>query len=149
GAEGYAVIDLQPGMADFLDQAKLYEDLLTRPGVGLALDPAWKMAAGQQPGAQVGTVGAAAVNRAIEWRADPTRDPGGTTTQGRPEAAGVLHADGHGPRGEKMETWDLLRRGLPTDIRMAWKNFYDEDTPTFTPEETMEVSPRPWFVSYQ
>src|SRR5699024_12475743 len=67
----------------------------------------------------------------------------------RPAVAVVLHADGHGTRGEKMETWDLLRRGLPTDIRMAWKNFYDEDTPTFTPEETMEVSPRPWFVSYQ
>mgnify|MGYP006981339232 FL=1 len=32
---------------------------------------------------------------------------------------------------------------------MAWKNFYDEDTPTFTPEETMAVDPKPWFVSYQ
>jgi hypothetical protein len=32
---------------------------------------------------------------------------------------------------------------------MAWKNFYDEDTPTFTPEQTMEVDPAPWFVSYQ
>ena len=168
GAEGYAVIDLQPGMADFLDQAKLYEDLLTRPGVGLALDPEWKMAPGQQPGAQVGTVGADEINRVIEWLADLTRDTGGPQKllilhqfnlamisdreqidTSRPEVAVVLHADGHGTRGEKMETWDLLRRGLPTDIRMAWKNFYDEDTPTFTPEETMEVSPRPWFVSYQ
>src|SRR5699024_8722099 len=77
GAEGYAVIDLQPGMADFLDQAKLYEDLLTRPGVGLALDPEWKMAPGQQPGAQVGTVGADEINRVIEWLADLTRDTGG------------------------------------------------------------------------
>ena len=24
-----------------------------------------------------------------------------------------------------------------------------EDTPTFTPEETFEVEPKPWFVSYQ
>ena len=33
---------------------------------------------------------------------------------------------------------------------MAWKNFFDEDFPTFTPEQTYrDVNPRPWFVSYQ
>ena len=30
-----------------------------------------------------------------------------------------------------------------------YKNFIDEDTPTFTPQETFEVEPKPWFVSYQ
>ena len=67
----------------------------------------------------------------------------------RPEVSIVLHADGHGTPDLKMETWDVLRSGLPSGIRMAWKNFYDEDTPTFTPEQTMAVEPRPWFVSYQ
>ena len=67
----------------------------------------------------------------------------------RPELAISLHADGHGTPEMKFETWDVLRSGLPSDIWMAWKNFYDEDTPTFTPEQTMDVEPRPWFVSYQ
>jgi hypothetical protein len=31
----------------------------------------------------------------------------------------------------------------------GWKNFYDEDQPTFTPGETVEVAPSPRFISYQ
>ena len=167
-AGGYAVIDLQPGMADMVDQAKIFEDLLRRPGVGLALDPEWKLKPGQQPGAQIGSVDAEEINRVIHWLADLTRDSGGPQKllilhqfsmamisnrdridTSRPEVAIALHADGHGTPQLKMETWDVLRSGLSPDIWMAWKNFYDEDTPTFTPEQTMAVRPRPWFVSYQ
>ncbi|WP_314034181.1 hypothetical protein [Dietzia sp. CH92] len=168
GAGGYAVIDLQPGMADMVDQAKIFEDMLRRPGVGLALDPEWKLEPGQRPGAQIGSVDAEEINRVIHWLADLTRDSGGPQKllilhqfslamisnredidTSRPEVAIALHADGHGTPDLKMETWDVLRAGLSPDIRMAWKNFYDEDTPTFTPEQTMAVTPRPWFVSYQ
>lgn len=167
-AGGYAVIDLQPGMADMVDQAEIFEDLLKRPGVGLALDPEWKLEPGQQPGAQIGAVDAEEINRVIDWLADLTRDTGGPQKllilhqfstamitnrdkidTSRPELAIALHADGHGTPDLKLETWGVLREGLSPDIWMAWKNFYDEDTPTFTPEETMAVEPRPWFVSYQ
>jgi len=37
----YVILDLQPGRADFLDQAHRYTDLLRLPGVGLALDTEW------------------------------------------------------------------------------------------------------------
>ncbi|KAA0919489.1 hypothetical protein [Dietzia sp. ANT_WB102] len=167
-AGGYAVIDLQPGMADMLDQAKIFTELLKRPGVGLALDPEWKLEPGQQPGAQIGSVDAEEINRVSDWLADLTRDSGGPQKllilhqfsmdmitnrdkidTSRPEVAISLHADGHGTPDLKMETWDVLRQGLSPNIWMAWKNFYDEDTPTFTPEQTMAVQPRPWFVSYQ
>ena len=44
----------------------------------------------------------------------------------------------------------MLRQGLDPNFFMAWKNFIDEDFPTFTPEQTyQDVEPRPWFVSYQ
>ena len=44
----YVVLDLQPGRASLLAQAKRYRSLLIRPpNVGLALDPEWKL----QPGA--------------------------------------------------------------------------------------------------
>jgi hypothetical protein len=167
-AGGYAVIDLQPGMADLLDQAKLFEELLTRPNVGLALDPEWKLEPGQQPGAQIGSASADEINRVTRWLADLTRDTGGPQKllilhqfsmamitdrdridTSRPEVAISLHADGHGTPDLKLETWEVLQQGLSQDIWMAWKNFYDEDTPTFTPEQTMAVEPRPWFVSYQ
>ena len=165
---GYAVIDLQPGMADLLDQAKPFADLLKRPNVGLALDPEWKMEPGQRPAEQVGSADAEEINRVITWLADLTRDSGGPQKllilhqfnlqmitnrdridTSRPELAIALHADGHGTPDLKMGTWNVLRKDLDPKIWMAWKNFYDEDTPTFTPEQTMAVEPRPWFVSYQ
>lgn len=167
-AGGYAVIDLQPGRATFLEQAKLYENLLKRPNVGLALDAEWKLGPDELPAEQVGHAEAAEINETIEWLAglvkennlpqkafvlhqfqvQMLRDREKIDTD-RPELAYVLHADGHGFEEQKMETWNVLRQGLSPNFFMAWKNFYDEDQPMFTPEQTYKVQPRPWFVSYQ
>lgn len=168
-AGGYAVLDLQPGRANFLEQAKLYEELLKRPNVGLALDPEWKIGPDEQPMTRVGSVEASEVNEVAQWLADLVaenelpqkafvlhqfqvqmiRDRSQIDTT-HPELAFVLHADGHGAPGDKYATWDMLRQDLSDDYFMAWKNFYDEDFPTFTPQQTYEdVNPRPWFVSYQ
>ena len=73
----------------------------------------------------------------------------GNVDVSHPELAYVLHADGHGDPGQKFGTWNMLREGLQPEFFLAWKNFYDEDTPMFTPEQTLEVEPRPWFISYQ
>jgi hypothetical protein len=32
---------------------------------------------------------------------------------------------------------------------MGWKNFYDEDHPMLTPEQTMAYEPKPVMISYQ
>jgi hypothetical protein len=165
----YVVLDLQPGTTDFLAQAQRYEELLKRPHVGLALDPEWRLSPGQRHMEQIGSVDATEVNRVATWLADLTRDNNlpqkvfmlhqfslamvGNRPQvdtGRSELAMVVHADGHGDPGQKMETWNALRADLPANIWMGWKNFLDEDTPTFTPAQTFnDVAPKPWFVSYQ
>ncbi|ANE03832.1 cell wall-binding repeat-containing protein [Corynebacterium crudilactis] len=168
-AGGYAVLDLQPGRANFLEQAKRYENLLKRPNVGLALDPEWKIGPDEQPMMRVGSAEAAEINEVSQWLADlvaenklpqkafvlhqfqtqmlQNREQIDTS---HPELAFVLHADGHGAPGDKYATWNMLREGLSPDFFMAWKNFYDEDFPTFTPQQTYEeIDPRPWFVSYQ
>ncbi|WP_055178040.1 hypothetical protein [Corynebacterium lowii] len=167
-AGGYAVLDLQAGRANFLDQAKRYEDLLKRPNVGLALDPEWRIGAEEEPLSRVGSVEAEEVNAVADWLATLTkennlpqksfvlhqfqlqmlRDRENIRTD-HPELAYVLHADGHGVSEEKFDTWNVMRQGLSPDWFMAWKNFFDEDTPMFTPEQTYAVEPRPWFVSYQ
>ncbi|MGB7449150.1 MAG: hypothetical protein WA892_08495 [Ornithinimicrobium sp.] len=73
GEEGvYVVLDLQPGRANFLDQAKIYEELLRMPHVGLALDPEWRLAPGEEPLGQIGHVEADEVNSVITWLADLT-----------------------------------------------------------------------------
>ncbi|MGW6174865.1 hypothetical protein ACWF5H_15360 [Arthrobacter sp. NPDC055138] len=165
----YVVLDLQPGRSDFLAQAKLYADLLKEPHVGLALDPEWRLGKGERHMEQIGSVSAAEINKVSDWLANLTRKNSlpqkvlilhqfqyrmisdrHKLETGHPELAMVLHADGHGNPGQKMETWRALREDLPKNIRMGWKNFYDEDTPTFSPERTYtEVEPAPWFVSYQ
>ena len=164
----YVVLDLQPGTTDFLTQAKLYEELLTAPHVGLALDAEWRLEPGQKHLAQIGSVTAAEINEVSTWLADLTAEHDlpqkvlvlhqfnlsmisdrQDVDTSRPELAITLHADGHGNREDKLATWNALQQDLPGGISMAWKNFIDEDTPMFTPEETYELEPRPWFVSYQ
>ena len=40
-------------------------------------------------------------------------------------------------------------RSEPGDVQ-GWKNFYDEDTPTLSPEQTMsQVVPTPDLVTYE
>lgn len=164
----YVVLDLQPGHADFLTQAKIYEDLLKRPNVGLALDPEWRLSEGQVHMEQIGSVSAAEINETTEWLAELTEENDlpqkmvilhqfrQSMIRGReqvntnhPELAMVLHADGHGTAQDKLATWDLLQEDLPEDMYMAWKNFYRQDEPLFSPQQTYEVEPKPWFVSYQ
>ncbi|MDK8767274.1 hypothetical protein QP932_01980 [Corynebacterium freneyi] len=167
-AGGYVIIDLQPGRADFVDQAKYYEELLKLPNVGLALDPEWKLTPDGLPNVAVGHVQAEEVNRVIDYLADLTAENNlpqkvlmlhqfqlqmlrdrETLDLSRPELAVVLHADGHGTPEQKFETWNVMRQDLQPEIFMAWKNFIDEDQPMFTPEQTMDIEPRPWIVTYQ
>jgi voltage-gated potassium channel Kch len=164
----YVVLDLQPGRTDFLTQAKRYEELLARPYVGLALDPEWRLQPDQRHLDQIGSVTAAEVNTVVTWLADLTRahklpqkllmlhqfqlqmigDRGSVDTS-RDELAVLIHADGFGSPGAKFETWNLMHDSPPPNVWWGWKNFIDEDSPTFTPAETMAIEPRPLFVSYQ
>jgi hypothetical protein len=165
----YVVLDLQPGRSDFLSQAKLYTDLLARPNVGLALDPEWRLGPGQKHRVQVGSVDVAEINRVSGWLADLTRDHGlpqkllmlhqfrtamirnraGLVTD-RDGLSVVIQADGFGTSAEKVETWTALHEAPPAGITWGWKNFVDEDRPTYTPAQTLAVGPTtPVFVSYQ
>ncbi|EZP40918.1 MULTISPECIES: hypothetical protein [Micrococcus] len=163
----HVILDLQPGFADFLTQAREFEDLLSEPHVGLALDPEWRLRPGQMHMEDIGQVTAAEVNETSQWLAElVAREELPekilmlhqfrlTMIEERPDIvdrdglALVLHADGHGHPALKMNTWEWLLKDLPEHWWMGWKNFLDEDTPMFTPAETMAVEPRPWFVSFQ
>ena len=164
----YVVLDLQPGRTDFLTQAKLYADLLARPNVGLALDPEWRLAPGQVHRVQIGSVGAAEINSVVTWLADLTRARGlpqkllmlhqfrvatiadrARVDTGRDEVAVLVHADGFGTPPLKLATWNALRAAPLPGAYWGWKDFIDEDHPTFTPRQTLQVSPDIRFVSYQ
>lgn len=164
----YVVIDLQPGRSDFLTQAQQYRELLLEPHVGLALDPEWRLEPDQVHLRQVGSVDAAEIETVADWLAALVRenalpqkllvlhqfqqrmirDRPALDAQ-RDELAMLVQMDGNGAPGDKLATWDALKQDAPDGLRFGWKNFYDEDTPTMSPESTMSNTPTPWWVSYQ
>ncbi len=165
----YVVIDLQPGRTDFVTQAERYRPLLEQPHVGLALDPEWRLLPNQVHLTQIGSVSIDEVNRVVTWLADLTREkrlpqkllvlhqfrvdmiPGRESVDlSRDELSVMVHADGQGSQPAKQDTWRVLRGVGPEGLTWGWKNFYDEDVPMLTPEETIaQVSPRPQLVTYQ
>ncbi|HET8682601.1 MAG TPA: hypothetical protein VFM54_12115 [Micromonosporaceae bacterium] len=164
----YVVLDLQPGRTDFLTQAKRYAELLREPHVGLALDPEWRLKPDQRHMVQIGSVSAEEVNATAAWLAQLTREHKlpqkvlllhqfrvdmitnrKSVNTRHDELAVVVHADGFGTPGQKLDTWHAIRAGSPPNVWWGWKNFYDEDQPTFTPGQTVAVKPAPVFISYQ
>jgi hypothetical protein len=164
----YVVLDLQPGRTDFVTQAQAYEELLVLPHVGLALDPEWRLAPDQVHLRQIGTVDASEITAVADWLAALVRDRAlpqkllllhqfqqrmitnrQTLDAQRDELALLVQMDGDGSPGEKLATWQALLADAPPGLLFGWKNFYDEDTPTLSPEQTLAVAPTPWWVSYQ
>jgi hypothetical protein len=162
------VLDLQPGRADLLDQARRYRELLRRPYVGLAVDPEWKLGPRQRPLGQIGSIGAAEINRTSAWLAQLVHDEGlpqklfvvhqfrlsmvrhEERLRTHPaELAVLVHMDGQGGSAQKLATWRSVKAARPARTRLGWKNFFDEDHPMFTPEQTMARRPRPVMISYQ
>lgn len=164
----YVVLDLQPGRSDFLTQAKLYTDLLRLPGVGLALDPEWRLGPDQIPLEQIGGVDAQEINSVITWLADLTTaehlpqkllilhqfklsmiGSEQTLNRSRQQVSLLIQMDGQGPPELKDQTWAAVTAAAPPGIPFGWKNFYRNDTPTATPEQTMNKKPTPLLISYE
>ena len=164
----YVILDLQAGRASLLAQAESYQSLLELPGVGLALDPEWKLAPGQLPLKQIGSVSSSEVNSVVTWLAALTaryrlpqkvlvlhqfslsmiRGEQQLDTRNK-DLAIVIHMDGQGSTAAKRQTWQAITRAAPAGVFFGWKNFFVEDHPLMTPRQTMARIPRLSMVSYQ
>jgi hypothetical protein len=164
----YVILDLQPGRANLLAQAKLYKPLLRMPDVGLALDPEWKLQPGQRPLQQIGSVSSTEINSVIHWLAALTaryRLPqkllvlhqfrlamieGESKLDTREQdLAIVIHMDGQGSPADKVNTWDAVTAAAPPGVYFGWKDFFVKDHPMLDPTETMNRNPQPVMISYQ
>ncbi len=168
-AEGlYVILDLQPGRANMLDQAKNYQTLLKYPNVGLAVDPEWKLLPNQLPMKQIGQANVAEINSVADWLATFTRENKlpqkafvvhqfqTRMIVGREnlhtdhdELSVIIHVDGSGAPGDKYTTYRQITTRPPANVSWGWKNFIDEDHPMLSPQQTMQVSPHPTMISYQ
>ena len=164
----YVILDLQPGRASLLAQARRYRSLLRLPDVGLALDPEWKLQPGQLPLHQIGGVSITEVNRVIRWLAGLTaryRLPqkllvlhqfrlsmigNEQRLDTRHEDLAILiHMDGQGTPANKQQTWEAVVRAAPAGVFFGWKDFYVKDHPMLGPRQTIERTPRLSMISYQ
>jgi hypothetical protein len=169
GEQGvYVILDLQPGRTDFLTQAKIYEEFIRLPHVGLAIDPEWRLGPDQVHLRQIGSVDASEINEVAEWMAGIVREealpqkmlllhqftngmiPNRQIVELHPELAIVVQMDGQGTLADKYGTWGALTT-QPDSGRYwwGWKNFYDEDVPMATPPEVLDLAPVVFYVSFQ
>ena len=160
------LLDLQPGRADFLDQARQYERWLAEPDVGLALDPEWSVRAPDRPGGgHIGSTDAATINRVSEYLAGlvrahrlpeklfvihqftrpMVRDK--HLVVARPELATTFHADGFGSPTAKAGTYHAVRGAAP--FWGGYKVFYRQDQPVPRPDEVLGLAPPPDLITYQ
>ena len=162
------VCDLQTGRSRFDDQAREYEFLWRRPNVGLALDPEWRFDAPGRPGdGRIGSVSAAEINATVDYidgliRRDnlppkmlivhqftPSMIQQKSAIRGTPNVQIVIQMDGFGSLTLKRGSYARVVNDLPAGALTGWKNFFTEDRPTPTPQQTMANTPPPSFVSYQ
>ena len=164
----YVILDLQPGRASLLTQARRYQPLLKLPDVGLALDAEWKLQPGQLPLQHIGSVSINEVNSVISWLAALTaryrlpqkllvlhqfqlsmiRNEQELGTR-HDDLAILIHMDGQGTPGDKQQTWEAVTRAAPPGVFFGWKNFYTKDHPTMSPQQTVATDPHLSMISYQ
>ena len=164
----HVLCDLQPGRSTFPSQAREIESLLAYRHVSLALDPEWRVGPTERPGGgRIGTVDGAEVNETIDYldglirarglppkmlvvhQFTPSMVTNKALIRGTPNVIVVFQMDGFGTLELKLASWNRMVADLPAGALTGWKNFYDEDSPTPTPAQTMAVSPQPVYVSYQ
>jgi hypothetical protein len=168
--EGLLLLNIQPGRADFLPEAKAYERWLREPDVGLALDPEWAVERGQIPGRVFGRTTGTELDQVARYlagivqrydlpekplvfhqlHASIIREPGRL----RPHRGVVLikSVDGIGHRADKEATWRTLTRGLPRHVHTGFKLFFTEDRrhgPLMTPQQVLALKPTPVYVMYE
>jgi hypothetical protein len=164
----YVILDLQPGRANFLTQAKAYQPLLRLPNVGLALDPEWRLTPDQLPLRQIGSVSITEVNSVVSWLAQLTaqyrlpqkllvlhefkageiQDEQRLNTS-NDDLAIVMDMDGQGTPAMKQATWQFVTSTAPAGVSFGWKDFFVKDQPMLTPAQTEVAAPQAVMISYE
>lgn len=165
-ARALLVLDIQPGHADFLTEAKVLEKWLREPDVGLALDPEWHTP-GVVPGQQIGSVTAAQVNEVSAWLSDIVRERDlpeklfvihqftQDMVRGKPDVrprdglAITFNVDGSGDRANKIAKYVEFTRGERPEMYDGFKLFYREDTNLMKPGAVLDLRPPPDLVVYE
>jgi hypothetical protein len=159
-------LDIQTGLSTIYKELPALVPYLKRPYVHLALDPEFAMKDGKKPGIYLGTMDAVEVNHAIdvlskiveEYQLPPkvlvvhrwTYKMLTNSSKIRldPRVQVVIDMDGFGPPANKKGAyrWFVVRHPVQY---AGFKLFYKNDKPMMTPEEVLEMYPKPNYIQYQ
>ncbi len=166
-AKAVLLLDVQPGIATFPEEVRRLKKWLVQPDVGLALDPEWRIQAGQVPGQVIGSVSAAEVNAVSidlaalvrernlpqklfvihQFTNDMVKDKQSVAI--RPELATVFNVDGFGAPANKISKYREFSKSTPRGAHDGFKVFFREDTNRMRPAAVMGLEPRPDLIVYE
>jgi hypothetical protein len=160
------LLDIQPGYAPFLQEAKALEHWLKEPDVGLALDPEWSMKPPLLPAQEIGSTDAATVNEVSRYlsRLVRTHDlpqkllvvhrftremiENEDALERNPGVGLVVNVDGFGDRPNKISKYREFTRDLRRRFN-GFKLFYHEDLNLMSPRMVLRLRPEPDLVVYE
>ena len=168
--KGLLLLNIQPGRATFMEEARSYARWLKEPDVGLALDPEWAMGPGEIPMKVFGQTTGGEIDEVAAYLAAIVKRhrlpekalvfhqlaPSIVTDEKRIRAhEGVVvikSVDGIGSRAMKTSTWTKLTKKLAPTVEAGFKLFYQEDRkygPLMTPAQVLALRPQPAYVLYE
>lgn len=160
------ILDIQPGRADFMPEARSLRRWLREPDVSLALDPEWHVGPGELPGQVIGSVDASQVVAVGRWLDKLTAEKDlpqklfvvHQFTEGmvarrellRPfkHLAVVLNVDGFGSTVVKKAKYRAFAKLVPFAFN-GFKLFYREDENLMRPRQVLRLRPAPDVVVYE
>ena len=165
-ADALLILDIQPGHADFFEEAVRLRKWLEEPDVGIALDPEWRMRGGEVPGAVIGSVESREVNATSAYVAQIVEEndlpeklflvhqftsgmiENKHLVKPREGLAITFNVDGFGDQPNKLSKWELFTEQRPR-MNDGYKLFYKEDVNLMTPREVLRMRPAPDLVVYE
>jgi hypothetical protein len=164
-------LDVQVGHSSVKEEVATLEKYLKLPNVHLGIDPEFSMKNGEVPGTKIGTFTSDDINDAIEILANLVRKnklppkvlvvhrftqrmlTGYQNIKIIPEVQVVINMDGFGNKTLKKSTYLAYIYKEPVQFT-GFKLFYKNDTKTnpnglYTPEEVLQLTPKPIYIQYQ
>lgn len=165
-ARALLILDIQPGRASFMREARALERWLRQPDVSLALDPEWSMGPAGVPGQTIGSTDAATINQVSAYLDRIVRRHrlpqkllvihkftddmirGQRRVRQRRRVAAVVNVDGFGGREVKVAKYREFTRRRDR-LYDGFKLFYQEDTNLLSPRQVLRLRPRPSLIVYE
>ena len=164
-------LDIQVGLSNVQAEVPVIEEYLKLPHVHLAIDPEFMMHNGKRPGSVIGSMDAAQINWCAKYlqkivqennlppkmlvihRFTSSMVKNSAEIKPLPEVQIIMDMDGWGSPRLKRSTynWCIYREPVQfTGFKLFYKNdLKQEPNRMLTPDEVLQLSPKPIYIQYQ